>query len=190
MAESSHAVKRAASHTSTAGRHLLGAASGSPGEASHHNVGQPMDRASGALNATAELASVERCSEPERRPSGSIVHATTLLASVERCSTPRAPGSPSNATGLAVLNTAPPGRAGRWRGGETRTQPSGVERGSTLASSVAVPAGLKTTTAITLSWSPNTRMSSSRLHRNRATTCWARRSANPRKQSARTIPIG
>ena len=51
---------------------------------------QPMDRASGALDATAELASVERCSEPERRPSGSIVHATTLLASVERCSTPRA----------------------------------------------------------------------------------------------------
>jgi hypothetical protein len=51
---------------------------------------QPMDRASGALDATAELASVERCSEPDRRLSGSIVHATTLLASVERCSTPRA----------------------------------------------------------------------------------------------------
>ena len=99
-------------------------------------------------------------------------------------------GSPSDATGLAVLNTAPPGRAGRWRGGETRTQPSGVERGSTLASSVAAPAGLTTTTAITLSWSPNTRMSSSRLNRNRATTFWARRSAKPRKQPARTIPIG
>jgi hypothetical protein len=49
-----------------------------------------MDRASGALDATAELASVEQCSEPERRPSGSIVYATTLLASVERCSWPRA----------------------------------------------------------------------------------------------------
>jgi hypothetical protein len=63
-------------------------------------------------------------------------------------------GSPSDATGLAVLNTAPPGRAGRWRGGETRTQPPGVERGRTLASSVAAPAGLTTTTAITLVLEP------------------------------------
>jgi hypothetical protein len=48
-------------------------------------------------------------------------------------------GSPSDATRRAVLNTAPPGQAGRWREGETSSQPSGVERGSTLASSVAAP---------------------------------------------------
>jgi len=57
-----------------------------------------MDRASGALDATAELVSVEQCSEPDPRPGGSIVLATTLLASVERCSWPRA----------AVSRTTPP----------------------------------------------------------------------------------
>jgi hypothetical protein len=46
-----------------------------------------MDRASGALDATAELVSVEQCSEPDPRPGT-----------------------------RGILNTAPPGRAGRWRG--------------------------------------------------------------------------
>jgi len=46
-------------------------------------------------------------------------------------------GIQSDATRRAEVNTAPPGRAGRWREGETRPQPSGVERGYTLASSVA-----------------------------------------------------
>ena len=48
-------------------------------------------------------------------------------------------GSPSDATRRAVLNTAPPGRAGRWRRRTMRTRRSGVEHGSTATSAVVAP---------------------------------------------------
>jgi hypothetical protein len=78
-----------------------------------------MDRASGPFHATAELASVERCSAPETRPPKAQPrhHAACQRGAVF---TAEGRGSPSDATRHAVLNTAPPAPsrypAGRWRG--------------------------------------------------------------------------
>jgi len=53
--------------------------------------------------------------------------------------------TPNDATRRKVLNTAPPGRAGRWRRRTMSTRWSGAERRSTLASSVAAPRPILTT---------------------------------------------
>ncbi len=101
-----------------------------------------MDRANGPFDATAELASVERCSEPETRPpKAQPRHHAACQRGAMFMAEDR--GSPSDTTKHAVLNTAPPAPggypAGRWRGGGTKPQPSGCEHGSTLASSVVAP---------------------------------------------------
>jgi hypothetical protein len=62
--------------------------------------------------------------------------ATTLLASVEWCSKAEGHGCPSLVTRRVAWNTAPPGRARRWRGGETQPHRSGAEHGSTATSAV------------------------------------------------------
>jgi hypothetical protein len=97
-----------------------------------------MGRANAVSGVTAELVSVERCSEPEPRPSRRCFrhHAACQRGAMFKS---QCHGSLSDSTRRVVLNTAPPGRAGRWRGAQTRTQRSGAERGSTLASSVAAP---------------------------------------------------